>query len=158
MTVTKVSSNWFRLFAFTNSYRCLCVTATLREATVSSITSAGPHGTTRLSLDRLPWNFIFTDFSKIYLESWSFIKIWHELTGTLPISIYANTFCFVFLALYTCWSTSRGTRTPILKLTAVLYTPTRWHYEVPLNDTSNQTVSSLHMIQHPCFNKSKQPS
>jgi hypothetical protein len=41
-------------FAFINSCRCFCVSATLREATNSSITSVGPHVTTRLTLDGLP--------------------------------------------------------------------------------------------------------
>ena len=44
----------------------------------SSCLSARPHGTTRLTLDGFPLNFIFEYFSKICRENSSFIKTWQE--------------------------------------------------------------------------------
>jgi len=40
--------------------------------------SVRPHGTTRPPLDRFSWNLIFDNFSKIWRENQSLIKIWQK--------------------------------------------------------------------------------
>jgi len=54
----------------------------LRKATISFVMSVClsvcPHGTTHIPLHEFSWNLIFEDFSKIYRENPSFIKIRQE--------------------------------------------------------------------------------
>jgi hypothetical protein len=52
--------------------------AKLRNAIISFFMSVRPHGTTRLPLDGFSWNLIFEDFSKLFRENLSFIKIRRE--------------------------------------------------------------------------------
>jgi hypothetical protein len=48
------------------------------KATISSVTSVCPHGTTPLSLGGFWWTLVFRLFSKICRENSNFIKIWQE--------------------------------------------------------------------------------
>ena len=57
--------------------------------------SVYPHGTTLLPQDGFSWNFIFEDFSKICLETSSFIKIWQELR---VLCMKTNVHFFLYLA------------------------------------------------------------
>jgi hypothetical protein len=52
--------------------------AKVRKATISFVMSVRTHGTARLPLDRFLLHLIVEDFSKIYRENSSFIKIWQE--------------------------------------------------------------------------------
>ena len=49
-----------------------------KDETISFVMSVRPYGITRLPLDRITWNLIFDNFSKICLETSSFLKICQE--------------------------------------------------------------------------------
>jgi len=49
-----------------------------KDAAISFVMSVRPYGITRLPLDRIIWNLMFDNFSKICLEISSFLKIWQD--------------------------------------------------------------------------------